>query len=643
MGNAWSRVGFACAELLHSPFGMSRAWLAAVQQYADIYRLVIWLPHNPVLVTTEVPVTWPHARAVVTSASLRARLVFLALLTMLPLVGVLVAGAFTSREDVLEAARHRALELAQLGAEQQDNVLREAKTLLTVLSRLPDITEADPERCHDLLKQVLGDHPHMAEFALMDAQGGILCTNRSVRPNLNILSRPYVRRLLTPGAQGFDTSDLTISKTSGISTVFIGLSLPPKPGTFQPSGVLVAGLNLSWLSGLAAKVAQGNGDIAVLLHVPESTVLARYPDGATWIGQRFPNAPVVSAYNRTPQKSGTVEGKGPDGIERIYGFAPLPGMDDVILAIGLDRAQVLSLANWRMAMVLFLALAAMVIAAAVARFAAWRMIIRPVGGIMDTARRLGGGDLKARAAIPAWHAPELQLLAGTLNTMADDFARSQALLAESEAGFRLLTENAGDMVARIGPDGVPRYVSPAAARIFGRPGGTLTAHSLTTFMHPDDRVQAEELQARLLGGAVEQARFAYRVPHPNGCEIHLEAVLRAVHDPASGDLDGYIVVSRDVTERHQAEAERAARADDMQVANAQLERLARHLARARDRAERASRCEIPLPRWDEPRAAHPAQRHPGLHAAAARGGRAEPHAGGARRCHAGRGAHICCR
>ena len=406
---------------------------------------------------------------------------------MVPLIGLLVAGAFTSREDVLQAARHRALELAELGAEQQQSVLGEAKTLLSVLSRLPAIMNAEPERCRDLLQQTLGDHPHMAEFALIGPQGNILCTNRSVRPDLNMLSRPYVRRLLTPGAQGFDTSDLVVSRTSGISTVFVGLSLPPQLGGDKPSGVLVAGLNLEWMSGLAGKLAQSVGDIAVLLHAPEGTVLVRYPDNARWVGQRVPNAPTMIAYNQRPHQAGTTDGVGPDGIGRIYGFAPLPGMDSVVLAIGFNRAEALSLANHRMAMALGLALAAMLAAAAAAWLAAWRMIVRPVGAIMETAHRLGAGDLKARVAMAPWHAPELQLLAGTLNTMANDFAASQAQLAESEAGFRLLTENAGDMVARIGLDGVPRYVSPAGARIFGRPTDALTTVNLTNLMHPDDQ------------------------------------------------------------------------------------------------------------------------------------------------------------
>ena len=532
---------------------------------------------------------WPRVRNFVTSAGLRVRLAFLALLNMIPLVGLLLVGALNSRSDVLEAARHRALEYAELGAGQQQNVLDEAKTLLTVLSKLSAITEAEPEKCRDLLMQTLGDHPHMAEFALIDPQGQIVCTNRSVRPHLNVLSRPYVRRLLMPGADGFDTSDLTISKTSGISTVFIGLSLPSKSGTSQPSGVLVAGLNLSWLSSLAAEAAKGSGDVAVLLHLPDGVVLAGYPEGAMTTGQRISDSPVVSSYNRTSKDKGTVEGKDRDGTERIYGFAPLPGTAGVVLAIGLNRAEVLSLANNRMAVALGVALTAMLVAVVIAWIAAWRMIIHPIGGIMETAHRLGSSDLKARVAMASWHAPELQLLASTLNIMADDFATSQAQLAESEAGFRLLSENAGDMVVRVGPDGVPVYVSPAGARIFGLPTDALTKVNLTDLMHPDDQAQAKAVQARLLCGVIEEAEFSYCVPHSDGGTVWVESTLRTVRDPGTGALDGYMAVVRDVTARHQVELERAARADDMQEANTRLERLARHLAQARDRAERESR------------------------------------------------------
>src|SRR6185437_2621933 len=60
------------------------------------------------------------------------------------------------------------------------------------------------------------------------------------------------------------------------------------------------------------------------------------------------------------------------------------------------------------------------------------------------------------------------------------------------------------------------------------------------------------------------------------------ATIGVVRDAATGRPASLVCVLRDISERQ-------AQADELRAANTELERLARHLARARDEAERASR------------------------------------------------------
>ena len=170
----------------------------------------------------------------------------------------------------------------------------------------------------------------------------------------------------------------------------------------------------------------------------------------------------------------------------------------------------------------------------------------------------------------------------------------EARVRESEAGFRLLTEHASDMVSRVGPDGVRRYVSPAAARLFGTPPETLLGRGMLERVVPEDRSAVEASALRLLRGAVQEESVAFRVLHPERGEVSVEATARILRDPVTGALDGYVAVTRDVTTRRRLEAEREARAREahareLERSNSELERLAQHLTRARDEAERANR------------------------------------------------------
>ena len=158
-----------------------------------------------------------------------------------------------------------------------------------------------------------------------------------------------------------------------------------------------------------------------------------------------------------------------------------------------------------------------------------------------------------------------------------------AELSASEARYRLLTEHASDMVSRTGPDGTRLYVSAAAARIFGVAPNTLVGqHVLERHVVPEDRPPLTAHLQRLLDGSVEEGTVVYRVLNPQRGTVWVEATAHVLRDPATGALDGFVAVSRDVTERQ-------AQADALHSANAELERLARHIARARDAAERASR------------------------------------------------------
>jgi len=161
-------------------------------------------------------------------------------------------------------------------------------------------------------------------------------------------------------------------------------------------------------------------------------------------------------------------------------------------------------------------------------------------------------------------------------------------LAESEATLRLIAENVSDVICWVGADGAWRYVSPAVKHLFDVTSDYLIESGHRLPIHPDDVERAEILRGGLLAGTITEGSLTFRVNHPARGEIWVETNSRAVEVSVSGAPAGYVAVLRDVTDRMQLEAERAERARELQAGHTELERMTRHLLRARDAADRAN-------------------------------------------------------
>ncbi|MGC2477456.1 MAG: EAL domain-containing protein [Candidatus Sulfotelmatobacter sp.] len=129
--------------------------------------------------------------------------------------------------------------------------------------------------------------------------------------------------------------------------------------------------------------------------------------------------------------------------------------------------------------------------------------------------------------------------------------RVRRQLAERDHLFKLISENAADMIAVIDKSGRRSYNSPAYQKILGYSRDELIATSPLEQIHPDDR-------ARVLG-ATEKVkltgvgeRLEYRIRHKNGSWRVLESTASAICGP-NGKAEGLVVVNRDITERKRAE------------------------------------------------------------------------------------------
>ena len=161
--------------------------------------------------------------------------------------------------------------------------------------------------------------------------------------------------------------------------------------------------------------------------------------------------------------------------------------------------------------------------------------------------------------------------------------QAEEALRRNEEQLRLIMEKLTDMVAVLDPDGRRLYDSPSHCGILGDPD-KLRGSSSFQEIHPEDRARVKQVFQDTVRTGTGQ-RLEYRLIDLNGRPRHIESQGSVIRD-AHGQVAQVIVVSRDVTERRQAE-------EAIRELNATLEqRVAERtaeLAAAKNRAESADR------------------------------------------------------
>lgn len=127
--------------------------------------------------------------------------------------------------------------------------------------------------------------------------------------------------------------------------------------------------------------------------------------------------------------------------------------------------------------------------------------------------------------------------------MSEQVKTAQAL-AESEAHFRMIVENASDVVFH-SVEGILDWVSPTIVRTLGWSPEDVLGTTTTHLWHPDDQATAVELRDAVYAGQIGSGVFRFR--RKDGTYAWLEAALQPVVEPDG--RQGAVGLLREVTKR----------------------------------------------------------------------------------------------
>lgn len=150
-----------------------------------------------------------------------------------------------------------------------------------------------------------------------------------------------------------------------------------------------------------------------------------------------------------------------------------------------------------------------------------------------------------------WHWSVLAALILLLAWQQLRIYRKDRSAKKKEELFKIVTENAADMIALVDVKGRRLYNSPAYEKILGYSAAELGETSAFEQIHPDDRFRVLEAAREARDSGVGQ-QLEYRIRHKDGSWRVLESISSPIRDE-TGEVGKLVIVNRDITQRKRAE------------------------------------------------------------------------------------------
>ncbi len=122
-------------------------------------------------------------------------------------------------------------------------------------------------------------------------------------------------------------------------------------------------------------------------------------------------------------------------------------------------------------------------------------------------------------------------------------------LKESEERYRLIAENATDMITRHDLMGYYNYVSTASYTLLGYPPEDLIEKNAYEFLHPEDVELVRKGMNDFLKVGLGIHTTSYRYKKKDGTYIWVESTNKLTFKDGSDEIEGVISISRDISER----------------------------------------------------------------------------------------------
>ena len=428
-----------------------------------------------------------------------AAVVALVAAIMIPAVGgwQVMRARQATLADTEQSARTLGHSLAQHAA-------RTIEGVDLVLSGIVERVQGNPDRLglKGYLERRAASLRQSHVLAVIDAQGVEMADSASEHGPVDVADRAYFAWERDHADPGLHIDSIVVSRVFKQPTIPLSRRIVKRDGAFD--GIAVASLMPADFQQFYDSLEIGPHG-AVALWTTTGRVLVRRPElPQALVGQNYSMSDFLAAF--AGRGSGVLTLTSPiDGVRRIVAFETVD-FYPLIVSVGISTDD--ALARWRAeSTVQFIALALAALA--------------------------------------------LVALAGVLERHGRAKARSLAETQQADMRYRLLAQNASDLIVLRPRRNAPWfYVSPSCHEMLGWSPEDLMVLPVERYVHPDD---VKRLNREFASLSPERPRLTgqYWLRHRSGRDVRVEAIFQLTDVDALGAC--VIVAARDITARHLAE------------------------------------------------------------------------------------------
>jgi signal transduction histidine kinase len=347
-------------------------------------------------------------------SSIRVSLLFLVLVAILPALGIMLFTGYSLSKSVIRSAESNALRQVLAMASHHERVVENARLMLVTLAKAREIQEYEPLECQLLLEEMLEGNNAVSALALADPSGRILAVSPRDSIIDDIGGQPYFLESIMERRFAVGAYHLARNKRH----VVMEFAQPVLDKSDRLVNVLVASFDLNYLLQIFADAYLPKGSVFTLTD-SKGMRLTRFPETEkyTWV----PDLQKMISLMSGPEEEGTFLERGVDGVYRLYGFKRLhiegAKFPPLMLRLGLPEDLALAEARWVLIRNLILLVLAASLAVAVTWFVGEFTIVRNLNRLVESAERVGTGDLSTRTGL-AHSGGEVGRLAAAFDRMA---------------------------------------------------------------------------------------------------------------------------------------------------------------------------------------------------------------------------------
>ncbi|MGQ2978334.1 MAG: PAS domain S-box protein, partial [Polaromonas sp.] len=401
--------------------------------------------------------------------SLRARIVMLVVVAIVPLFGMSILKALHNADAEVERAKGGLRFAVSLAAASQERVADSARQVLTLIASLPDIQNPDNSGCDRYFSSLTQRLPEYANLGFIGLDGYTRCHALGSAKKVYLGDRPYFWNAIEQ--RRFVVGTYAVGRLA--NKPVITFAQPVIDAADRVTGVVYASFDLAEMGQLVNDIQLPAG-AALGVQDREGALLAGKPKLPIQVGEQV-RSPVLQEAVRSLS---TGEREGPDGAghERLWAFMPSSPHPEsaVFVSVSMDRNLIVSPGHRQ----LWLELAVLSLVAFLGAWVAWMIggsaIVGPAHQILYATRQLEQGHRGVRIPLrPHRTAGEFDRIAASFNLMADsleqrerDVENELARSRQAYATLELTVNSMQEGLMAVDTTGRLLLINETASRLF---------------------------------------------------------------------------------------------------------------------------------------------------------------------------------